>query len=103
MWLYIGCGLGAFAGLTLFWVCSNRFRGGSVNRVSPSSRGGSKKKKDYAYEKAPRYRDDDSEDPEPIKEGEQSMMMASFRDGEEGDEEFNTNNDQKTLPRKVPF
>ena len=100
--MYISMFLGGVAMLVVCWVIKNRLTY-EPNKKRKYSAGGTKRDHSITYKAAGNKNGYDSEEQEPIREQEKSKMMQPYHDAEDGDEELNANNDQNTLPKKIPL
>ena len=101
--MYISIGLGGVALLVVCWVLKNRATY-EPNKKRTYSAGGTKRDHSITYRAGGNKHGYDSEEQEPIKEQEKSKMLQPYHDADdEGDEELNANNDQNTLPKKIPL
>ena len=104
MWMYIGFALGGFALLVLFWVLCNQIKERNKGKAYSKNYGATKKTKGYKGSR--RGEDDDSDDVEQMMAIQPSKVLGNIReyhDRVESEEEFNSNNDQRTLPKKRAF
>ena len=91
------------------WVMKNRAtyepnkKRTEPNKKRAYSAGGTKRDYSITYRAGGNKHGYDSEEQEPIKEQEKSKMLQPYHDADEGDEELNANNDQNTLPKKIPL
>ena len=102
MWMDISIGLGGVALLVVCWVMKNRATY-EPNKKRTYSAGGTKRDHSITYRGVENKHGYDSEEQEPIKEQEKSKMLQPYHDADKGDEELNANNDQNTLPKKIPL
>ena len=105
--MYISIGLGGVALLVVCWVMVNRATyepNKKRDKKRTYSAGGTKRDHSITYRAGGNKNGYDSEEQEPIKEQEKSKMLQPYHDADdEGDEELNANNDQNTLPKKIPL
>ena len=104
--MYISIGLGGVALLVVCWVMVNRATyepNKKRDKKRTYSAGGTKRDHSITYRAGGNKHGYDSEEQEPIKEQEKSKMLKPYHDADEGDEELNADNDQNTLPKKIPL
>ena len=100
--MHISIGLGGVALLVVCWVLKNRATY-EPNKKRIDSAGGTKRDHSFTYQAVGNKHGYDSEEQEPIREQEKSKMLQPYHDVDDGDEELNANNDQNTLPKKIPL
>ena len=100
--MYISIGLRGVALLVFCWVLKN-WATYEPNKKRIDSAGGTKRDHSITYRAGGNKHGYDSEEQEPIKEQEKSKMLQPYHDVDEGDEKLNADNDQNTLPKKIPL
>ena len=102
MWMYIGFGLAGYAVLVLIWVSCNKTK--QRNKDINYSKNYGARKRTKGKKDSKRGGNDDSDDFEQMMAKQPTkQFIREYHDRFDSEDEYNSNMDQRQLPKKMPF